>query len=104
MPSETLQNPYDNVAKADLHTIKFDNLFDKDEKEMQTLLRACERDGFFYLDLRSPGSGKLWSDLEQVGSLAKAWFDQPLETKLKTPTLSLAHGSVYFFVPFFMSE
>lgn len=97
MPSETPSNPYDNVDTASLYTIKFDNLFDRDEHELETLLKACERDGFFYLDLQGSGSGKLWKDLDRVGEITKPWFAQSVEAKLKTPTLSLAHGFVHSF-------
>lgn len=59
---------------------------------MKNLLKACERDGFFYLDLQGLGSEKLWKDLDEVDQIAKRWFAQPREVKLKTPTVSLAHG------------
>ncbi|KAH6993967.1 hypothetical protein EDB82DRAFT_475724 [Fusarium venenatum] len=92
MQSETSHTLYDYVKTADLYTVKFDNLFDRDEQELKTLIKACERDGFFYLDLQSSSSGKLWKDLDQVSEIAKQWFSQPAEIKLKTPTVSLAHG------------
>ncbi|KAJ3522676.1 hypothetical protein NM208_g12760 [Fusarium decemcellulare] len=92
MPSGAPSNPYDNVNTADLYTVKFDNLFDRDEQELETLIKACERDGFFYLDLQGSGSGKLWKDLDRVGEITKHWFAQPVEVKLRTPTVSLAHG------------
>ena len=98
MPSGTLWNPYDNVNTADLYTVKFDNLFDRDEQELDTLLKACERDGFFYLDLQGSGSGNLWKDLDRVSEITKRWFAQPVQVKLKTPTVSLAHGFVYCLV------
>ena len=98
MPSGTLSNPYDNVNTADLYTVKFDNLFDRDEQELEILLKACERDGFFYLDLQGSGSGKLWKDLDRVSEITKRWFSQPVQVKLKTPTVSLAHGFVYCLV------
>ncbi|KAF5717293.1 2og-fe oxygenase family [Fusarium globosum] len=85
-------SPYDNVTTANLFTVKFSNLFDKESKELDTLLKACERDGFFYLDLQDSCSAKLWRDLERVSAIAKRWFSQPVEEKLKTPTVSLAHG------------
>ncbi|KAF9770292.1 hypothetical protein IL306_012194 [Fusarium sp. DS 682] len=95
MLSQGPSNPYDNVDTANLHTVKFNNLFDRDEKELETLLKACERDGFFYLDLQDSSSGKLWRDLDRVSEIAKRWFSQPVEVKLKTPTISLAHGFVH---------
>ncbi|KAG5800681.1 hypothetical protein H9Q69_000240 [Fusarium xylarioides] len=85
-------NPYDNVETANLFTVKFSNLFDRDSTELDTLLKACERDGFFYLDLQDSCSAKLWRDLDRVSEIAKRWFSQPVEDKLKTPTVSLAHG------------
>lgn len=88
-------NPYDNVEAANLFTVKFNNLFDRDSKELDTLMKACERDGFFYLDLQDSCSAKLWRDLDRVSEIAKRWFSQPVEDKLKTPTLSLAHGLVH---------
>jgi isopenicillin N synthase-like dioxygenase len=88
-------NPYDSVDTANLYTVVFKNLFDKDSKELETLLKACERDGFFYLDLQNSSSAKLWRDLERVSEIAKHWFSQPVEVKLKTPTVSLAHGFVH---------
>ncbi|KAF5571004.1 2og-fe oxygenase family [Fusarium phyllophilum] len=88
-------NPYDNVETANLFTVKFKNLFDKDSTERNTLLKACERDGFFYLDLQDSCSAKLWRDLDRVSEIAKRWFSQPVEDKLKTPTVSLAHGFAY---------
>ncbi|KAJ6437220.1 hypothetical protein O9K51_10191 [Purpureocillium lavendulum] len=88
MPSEMSSNPYDNVRTADLYTVKFDKLFDRGEGELETLQRACERDGFFYLDLQGPGSATLWKDLDSVGEITKRWFSQPTEVKLKTPTVS----------------
>ncbi|KAF5552230.1 gibberellin 20-oxidase [Fusarium napiforme] len=87
-------NPYENIETANLFTVKFNNLFDRDSKELDTLLQACERDGFFYLDLQDSCSAKLWRDLDRVSELAKRWFSQPVEDKLKTPTVSLAHGLV----------
>lgn len=83
---------YKDVTKADLSTIRFEKIFDKDEEEMARLVQACENEGFFYLDLRSPGSEKLWSDLRDVDSVTQRWFSQPADVKLKTPTVSLAHG------------
>lgn len=83
---------YEHVTKANLATVKFEKLFDKDEEEMRRLIQACETEGFFYLDLRSPGSEQLWKDLRDVDEATQRWFSQPTDVKLKTPTVSLAHG------------
>ncbi|KAJ5600822.1 hypothetical protein N7450_001889 [Penicillium hetheringtonii] len=83
---------YKDVRTADLSTIQFYNLFDKNKSEMKKLLTACEEDGFFYLNLQSEGSEKFWKDLDEIDRLAKDWFAQPTAVKLKTPTVSLSHG------------
>lgn len=86
---------YKDVRTADLSTIQFYNLFDKNKSEMKKLLTACEEDGFFYLNLQSEGSEKFWKDLDEIDRLAKDWFAQPTAVKLKTPTVSLSHGLVF---------
>ncbi|KAE8421233.1 hypothetical protein BDV36DRAFT_292430 [Aspergillus pseudocaelatus] len=83
---------YKDVRTADLSTIQFTNLFDKDEAELKKLLKACEKDGFFYLDLQGEGSEKFWKDLYDIDRITKEWFSQPADVKLKTPTVSLSHG------------
>ncbi|KAA8650878.1 hypothetical protein EYZ11_005837 [Aspergillus tanneri] len=83
---------YENVRTADLSTIQFSNLFDKDEAELKKLIKACEKDGFFYLDLQSEGAEKFWKDLYEIDRITKEWFSQPTDVKLKTPTVSLSHG------------
>lgn len=85
---------YENVRTARLQTITFDKLFDKDEAEVKRLIESCEKDGFFYLDLKSSASQKFWSDLQTIDNTTKEWFKQPVEKKLETPTVSLAHGQV----------
>lgn len=88
----TRPEEYKNVRTADLGTIQFADLFDKSDAEIQKLVDSCENDGFFYLNLESAGSEKFWKDLFEIDALTKKWFDQPTEVKLKTPTVSLAHG------------
>ena len=61
------------------------------------MLSACEDHGFFYLDLRDWESGKVLLKLEETWRIMKPWFDQPLAEKLKTETISNAHG--WDFIP-----
>ncbi|OJJ65685.1 hypothetical protein ASPBRDRAFT_139561 [Aspergillus brasiliensis CBS 101740] len=83
---------YRDVPTADLSTIQFIKLFDKDQSELKKLITACENDGFFYLDLQHGGSETFWSDLFEIDSITKKWFSQPEHVKLMTPTVSLSHG------------
>jgi isopenicillin N synthase-like dioxygenase len=83
---------YKDVRTANLSTIQFRDLFDKDEGELKKLITSCEKDGFFYLDLQGEGSEKFWKDLHDIDKITKEWFAQPADVKLKTPTVSLSHG------------
>jgi isopenicillin N synthase-like dioxygenase len=61
---------------------------------MDNLMSACEHYGFFYLDLTSKEAGNMMQDLEDLRSLMKVWFKQPVSSKMETPTISNAHGYV----------
>lgn len=101
MSFEATAELYRDVPKADLLTIDFANLFDKDPKELAKLIYACERDGFFYIDLQNPSSVNFWSDLFRVDEITKKWFALPEDVKLQTPTVSLAHG--YAFISLYLA-
>lgn len=91
MPSTTI----DHVSapeEANLPVLRFTSLLEEDKSELANLLSACEVHGFFYLDLRDWESGKVIQKLEETWRIMKPWFDQPLEEKLKTETISNAHG------------
>ena len=68
---------------ADLRTLSFDKLIDRDPQELAKLLAAGEKEGFFYLDLTKPESQGLYKDYEDILSFMKVWFDNPLEEKTK---------------------
>ncbi|KAF4825455.1 2-oxoglutarate-dependent dioxygenase gloE [Colletotrichum siamense] len=91
MPAVTLDDN-SGLEQANLHTLNFRSLVNKDEKSLSTLLSACENHGFFYLDLRDWESGSMLKNYESAGQIMKQWFNQPLEEKLRTETISDAHG------------
>ncbi|KIL87875.1 2og-fe oxygenase family protein [Fusarium avenaceum] len=78
--------------EADLHVLNFCSLQRGDDSEKANLLAACEEHGFFYLDLRDWEFGEILDNLEEIWNIMKKWFDQPLQEKLKTETISDAHG------------
>ncbi|KAI3319052.1 hypothetical protein HD806DRAFT_301268 [Xylariaceae sp. AK1471] len=78
--------------QAQLHTLKFSSLLTRDRDELANLLAACEKDGFFYLDMRDWELGAMLHNLQAASGIMKQWFDQPLERKLETETLSDSHG------------
>ncbi|EEU34671.1 uncharacterized protein NECHADRAFT_44650 [Fusarium vanettenii 77-13-4] len=90
MPTDT--DPQPGPEEANLHVLSFSRLLNGDKSELANLLSACEHHGFFYLDLRDWESGRMLQSLEASWRIMKPWFDQPLVDKLKTETISDAHG------------
>ena len=78
-----LSRPDIPYALADLAVIKLSKLLASDSDELARLLTACEKDGFFYLDLQDWDSGKLAATLDSATAIVKEWFQQPLEDKMK---------------------
>lgn len=68
---------------AQLRTLSFDKLVDRDPQELSKLLAAGVEDGFFYLDLTKVESQGLYEDYQDVLAFMKAWFDQPVQEKMK---------------------
>ncbi|KAL9012053.1 MAG: hypothetical protein Q9173_003156, partial [Seirophora scorigena] len=86
MPTTTYSSPVrgdKSFTCADLPTLAFDKLVDRDPQELTKLLAAGEKEGFFYLDLTKSESKGLSDDYETILSVMKTWFDQPLEEKVK---------------------
>ncbi|KAK3314213.1 hypothetical protein B0H66DRAFT_374245 [Apodospora peruviana] len=93
MQSPPFPNPaVKQPAVAQLQTIRFSPLLDRDEAELAKLTKACETDGFFYLDLSDMGADRLFADLDEASDLVKNWMKQPREKKCETITTSLSHG------------
>ena len=79
-------NPQIEPQIAKLQTIKFSLLLDRNDFELAKLIKACETDGFFYLDLSDEGADKLYKDLDSASSIVKKWMSQPREKKCQTYT------------------
>ena len=86
MPVTTLSSPVKGDKPfncAQLSTISFDELVDREPQAISKLLAAGEKDGFFYLDLTKTESQGLYEDYKKVLSIMGKWFDQPIESKLR---------------------
>lgn len=92
MPFLNIEGIPNGAAVAQLKTIRFSELLDRSETEMENLVSACEHYGFFYLDLTSKEAGNMMKDLEDLRILMKDWFKQSVKSKMNTPTISNAHG------------
>ncbi|KAL8832854.1 MAG: hypothetical protein Q9170_004720 [Blastenia crenularia] len=68
---------------AEIPTIAFNKLIDREPAELAKLLAAGQKEGFFYLDLTKVESQGLYEDYENILAFMKDWFNQPLEEKVK---------------------
>lgn len=71
------------VDVTSLETIDFGRLATKEPAEVEKLLNASQKPGFFYLDLQSEHTKQIITDLPNVYALAEKYFDQPPEVKMK---------------------
>ncbi|KAK2603584.1 hypothetical protein QQS21_004264 [Conoideocrella luteorostrata] len=79
-------------GEATLQVLNFQSLLTGDKTEQAKLLSACEDLGFFYLDLRSWEAGSMLQKIDDLWQVMVPWFEQPLDEKSKTETISDAHG------------
>ena len=64
---------------AFLPSISLAALLSRDDAAVEAVGKACEEHGFFYLDLS--GVNGMTEDWAALLSLAKQYFEQPLEVK-----------------------
>lgn len=73
-----------NVPMADLQVINLGRLYAEDESEVNRLLRAAVRDGFFYLDLRGlKEQHGILDSVNGIFSLSEELFGLEEEEKLR---------------------
>lgn len=80
---------------ANLQTIKFAKLANKEPAELQRLLDACQQQGFFYLDLAESGSSEGLETRQNALSVTKKWFESPMEEKMELFEDSGTRGCVF---------
>ena len=68
---------------AELQVINYKRLAANDLGEAEKLFRACQTDGFFYLDLDNPDDQIALNSVDDVYALAKALFALDEAEKLK---------------------
>ncbi|KAK0112453.1 hypothetical protein ONS96_001692 [Cadophora gregata f. sp. sojae] len=82
---------YEPIAQLD--TVVFSKLLDRDPQQIKKLISSCEKDGFFYLDISDQYSARMLETFAELSSAMKEWFAQPTEVKLKELAISMAsHG------------
>lgn len=85
--------PY--APTANLDTVVFSKVLDRDPATMEKIISACENVGFFYLDISDQYSATMLENLDKLNIVMKDWFDQPTAAKRKELAISMAsHGFV----------
>ncbi len=82
----------DKSNTAYLETLSFAKLASKDQTELTRLLDACQKQGFFYLDLAESNASQGLDDRLKALSVVKEWFDRPTEEKMKLYQDSVTRG------------
>jgi isopenicillin N synthase-like dioxygenase len=77
---------------AYLETLSFAKLASKDKPELAKLLDACQKQGFFYLDVANSNASNGLEDRLKALSLTKQWFGRPTEEKMKFYQDSVTKG------------
>lgn len=84
---------YSGRPTAQLDTIVFTKLLDRDPEQVRKLMSACENVGFFYLDISDHYSASMLNNLENLNAVMRKWFAQPEAKKRKELAISMAsHG------------
>ena len=75
-----------------LETVDFSRLLSQEPEEVEKLLRCCQTQGFFYLDLQGIDGRRILDDEQQLLQVMRKFFSHPAETKMEIGLPSLSHG------------
>lgn len=64
-----------------METISFDRLLSQEPEEVEKVVRCCENQGFFYLDLQGIDGRRYLKDQENTLDLMQRFFNSPLDMK-----------------------
>jgi len=95
-----LPTPSPTDAIADLTAVNFGRLVSHDDNEIMRLQTACQKDGFFYLDLDDPQSEEYLELISDVFEDARHYFAQPLKMKMKDDKTGTPVANICGFVLF----
>ncbi|KAI1811458.1 2OG-Fe(II) oxygenase family oxidoreductase [Poronia punctata] len=73
----------DQCKIADLASISYDKLLEKNSEEVARLYSACADWGFFYLDLGGDGARDYLQRVDDLFAASRTYFSKPLDEKLK---------------------
>lgn len=64
-----------------MQTIDFSALLSQEPSELENLLRCCQTEGFFYLNLENVDGRRFLDDHQALLKLMHRFFEAPLEVK-----------------------
>lgn len=64
-----------------METISFDRLLSQEPAEVEKLVRCCENEGFFYLDLQGIDGRRILEDQQKTLDVMHRFFESPIEDK-----------------------
>ena len=69
------------VPVYDMETIDFGRLLSQEPAELEKLVRCCQTEGYFYLDLQGIDGRRMLEDEQDTLGVMHRFFEQPLEAK-----------------------
>ncbi|EKD19996.1 uncharacterized protein L3040_002326 [Drepanopeziza brunnea f. sp. 'multigermtubi'] len=64
-----------------MQTVDFSRLLSQEPTEIEKLVKCCQTEGFFYIDLQGIDGRRMLEDQQETLKLMKRFFDSPLEVK-----------------------
>lgn len=82
-----------------METISFSRLLSQEPAEVERLVRCCQSEGYFYLDLQGIDGRRMLEDQQKTLDLMHRFFESPIEAKnefgLISPHLGYVLEHVY---------
>jgi hypothetical protein len=64
-----------------MQTVDFSQLLSQEPAEIEKLVRCCQTEGFFYIDLQGIDGRRMLDDQQETLKLMHRFFESPLEVK-----------------------
>jgi isopenicillin N synthase-like dioxygenase len=78
---KTVQWNGKQVPVYPMQTVDFSQLLSQEPAEIEKLVRCCQTEGFFYIDLQGIDGRRMLDDQQETLALMHRFFESPLEVK-----------------------
>jgi isopenicillin N synthase-like dioxygenase len=78
---KTVQWSGKQVPVYPMQTVDFSQLLSQEPAEIEKLVRCCQTEGFFYIDLQGIDGRRMLDDQQETLKLMNRFFESPLEVK-----------------------